>query len=180
MKIQREILATTLAGLWLYAVPAVSTSLKVDTTVGKLYGMINGSTPDVAQFLGVPFAEPPVGSLRFQPPQRKRPGPGEIDATKTSPNCPQFPLTFVTAPSVYTIDSPYLQPYGPWSEDCLTLNVWTPLQPQRSSNVSDSDGLPVLVWIFGGGFYEGGLQTNGMDPSQWIQRTGSHVVVAIK
>lgn len=180
MKIQREILATTLASLWLYAVPAVCTSLKVDTTVGKLYGMINGSIPDVAQFLGVPFAEAPVGSLRFQPPQRKRPVPSVIDATKTSPNCPQHPLTTVTAPSVYTIDSPYLQPYGPWSEDCLTLNVWTPLRPQRSRNVSDSEGLPVLVWIFGGGFYEGGLRTNGMDPSQWIQRTGTHIVVAIK
>ena len=151
---------------------AAKASLTVNTTVGRLYGMINGSTPDVAQFLGVPFAAPPVNELRFAPPQTK-PAEAIIDATKIGPSCPQYPLTTTTDPSVYTFDSPWLQPYGDTSEDCLTLNVWTPLHAV--------DGpLPVLIWMFGGGFYEGGLLTNGFDPSNWIQRTQSHIVVAIK
>lgn len=149
-------------------------SLIVNTTAGQVYGMINGSTPDVVQFLGIPFAAPPVGDLRFAPPRPKQRESNIIDATKTSPNCPQYPLTTVTAPSIYTFDSPWLQPYGPWSEDCLTLNIWLP----RTANAKEK--LPVLIWMFGGGFYEGGLLTNGMNPSTWIQRTQSHIVVALK
>ncbi|RAK78856.1 chlorogenic acid esterase precursor [Aspergillus fijiensis CBS 313.89] len=152
---------------------ATALSLKVNTTIGQVYGMINGSTPGVAQFLGVPFAEPPLGDLRFAPPQPKAHANRTIDATKISPNCPQYPLTTVTDPSVYTIDSPWLQPYGPWSEDCLTLNIWAPLHPRTPGP------LPVLIWLFGGGFYEGGLLTNGFNPSPWIQRTQEHIVVAV-
>ncbi|RAH50659.1 alpha/beta-hydrolase [Aspergillus brunneoviolaceus CBS 621.78] len=153
---------------------AAALSLKVNTTIGQVYGMINGSTPGVAQFLGVPFAEPPLGDLRFAPPQPKAHANRTIDATKISPNCPQYPLTTVTDPSVYTIDSPWLQPYGPWSEDCLTLNIWAPLHPRTPGP------LPVLIWLFGGGFYEGGLLTNGFNPSPWIQRTQEHIVIAVK
>ncbi|PYH72311.1 chlorogenic acid esterase precursor [Aspergillus vadensis CBS 113365] len=162
------------AAAQLSAVAAAASRLTVDTTVGRLYGMVNGSAPDVAQFLGVPFAAPPVNELRFAPPQTK-PAEGIIDATKIGPSCPQYPLTTKTDPSVYTFDSPWLQPYGPTSEDCLTLNVWSPL---HAVNETD-EPLPVLIWMFGGGFYEGGLLTNGFNPSNWIQRTQSHIVVAI-
>lgn len=163
------------AAAQLSAVTAAASRLTVDTTVGRLYGMINGSAPDVAQFLGVPFAAPPVNELRFAPPQTK-PAEAIIDATKIGPSCRQYPLITKTDPSVYTFDSPWLQPYGPTSEDCLTLNVWSPL---HAVNETD-EPLPVLIWMFGGGFYEGGLLTNGFDPSNWIQRTQSHIVVAIK
>ncbi|KAL4897496.1 Alpha/Beta hydrolase protein [Aspergillus ambiguus] len=146
--------------------------LHVETTIGNVYGMINGSAPDVAQFLGIPFAEPPVGELRFRPPQRKRRGL-HIDATRIGPSCPQYKLTKQNEPSVYTYDAPWLQPYGPTSEDCLTLNVWTP----RSAKSDDK--LPVLFWVFGGGFYEGGLLTKAFEPSNWIQKSQSHIVVAI-
>ncbi|KAJ5634923.1 para-nitrobenzyl esterase [Penicillium herquei] len=144
---------------------------QVETTVGLLHGVINSSTPHVAQYLGIPFAEPPLGDLRFKPPQRKSRGKA-IFANQTGPSCPQYLLNKQNAPSVYTYDAPWLQPYGAIDEDCLTLNVWTPLKKSK-------EPLPVLIWVFGGGFYEGGLLTNGFDPSNWIQRTESHIVVAL-
>ncbi|OJJ46014.1 hypothetical protein ASPZODRAFT_67164 [Penicilliopsis zonata CBS 506.65] len=149
--------------------------LTVDTTIGSLYGLVNGSTPSVAQFLGIPFAQPPLGDLRFAPPQPATVNRTAVyDATRQSPNCPQYPLTVTTDPSVYTIDSPWLQPYGPWSEDCLTLDVYAPLNANR-----EDDALPVLIWLFGGGFYEGGLITNGFDGAPWVERTQEHIVVAV-
>lgn len=147
-------------------------TLQVETTIGRVHGMINASTPNVAQYLGIPFAEPPVGELRFKPPQQKSRGK-TLFANQTGPSCPQYLLNKQNAPSVYTYDAPWLQPYGAIDEDCLTLNVWTPLKKSK-------EPLPVLIWVFGGGFYEGGLLTNGFDPSNWIQRTESHIVIALK
>ena len=155
-------LRTSLLSLLLPAVLAQ----KVAISNGEIQG---GACPSSAAnfYHSIPFAQPPVGDLRFAAPQPYvQRYNGTLNGTRSAPTCIQF-------------NEQFGEP-EPWSEDCLTLNVWTPLQPQRSSNVSDSEGLPVLVWIFGGGFYEGGLLTNGMDPSQWIQRTGSHIVVAIK
>ncbi|KAJ5728538.1 chlorogenic acid esterase precursor [Penicillium malachiteum] len=145
--------------------------LQLETTIGSVYGIINSSTPHVAQYLGIPFAEPSLGDVRFKPPQQKSRGQA-IFANKTGPSCPQHLLNKQNAPSVYTYDAPCLQPYGAIDEDCLTLNVWTPLKKSK-------EPLPVLIWVFGGGFYEGGLLTNGFDSSNWIQRTESHTVVAL-
>ena len=141
--------------------------------------MINGSNPNVAQFMGIPFAEPPLRSLRFLPPQPKLRENKSIDATFTRPNCPQYPINWKDSPNVYTSNAMWLQPQGPTSEDCLTLNVYTPYKTLTAGNITIGD-LPVLVWIFGGGFYSGGLETLAFDPSNWIQRTKEHIVVMIK
>jgi len=151
------------------------TDLHINTTSGPVYGLINGSHPDVAQFLGIPFAAAPVGDLRFAAPTSYE-GSGTIDATRQGPLCPQYLLTKANSPSVYTYDTPWLQPEGPVDEDCLTLDIRVPYQPKNSS----AEPLPVLIWIFGGGFYEGGTRTLGMDGSPWLQRTKSHIIVAIK
>ncbi|XP_055838522.1 juvenile hormone esterase-like [Episyrphus balteatus] len=86
-------------------------------------------------FMGVPFAEPPVGDLRFSNPKPMKPWKGVLDATKAKPDC---------------IQKNYLppQPFVSGQEDCLYLNIYRPIN-------KDKKPLPVMVYIFGGGFFAG-------------------------
>lgn len=111
-------------------------------------GLVQGTAKDgVTVYLGIPFAAPPVGDLRWQAPH---PGPiwkGVREADKFAPGCAQIPIVNRALG---------LDPI-PVSEDCLYLNIWTPAK-------SASDRLPVMVWIYGGGFIGGGTaigQYNG-------------------
>lgn len=142
---------------------------EVDTPVGKIFGLIDDITPHVAQYLGIPFAEPPVGPLRWLPARPKAPVPA-IDATAFGPACAQY---VTSLPQVYNTDVPGFLVDGPTSEDCLTLNIWAPngwrLRP-----------LPVLVWLYGGSFQTGGGNTPYQIPSRWVERSQNHIVVGIK
>lgn len=101
----------------------------VSTDRGPLAGkVVDGG---VRAFLGVPFAAPPVGALRWRPPAEPPSWKAPRDATAVGPACPQL-----TAPG-----------YARTDEDCLTLNVWTP--------PGGAAAKPVIVWIPGGGFVEG-------------------------
>ena len=144
--------------------------LCVGTTIGLVTGFINATTPNVVQFLGIPFAEPPVGSLRWEAPVVKIPVDGNIDASHFSPSCPQ--LTVLASSN--TIAQFFIS--GPMSEDCLTLNIWAP----ADGSGPNATKLPVIVWIYGGGFISGGGQIEYLIPAQWIQRDQSHIVVGIK
>jgi carboxylesterase type B len=97
-------------------------------------GDLAGDGSEIHVFRGVPYAAPPVGPLRWRPPKPVEPWTGLRDATKFGPDCMQKPLADSRAPAV--------------SEDCLTLNVWAPAQ-------TPPGGLPVMVWVYGGGFVEG-------------------------
>ena len=96
-------------------------------------------------FRGVPYAQPPVGSLRFARPQEHEPWEGPRDCTQFSPRCPQCDLT---AMDFYSKEF-YDEMVPPEDEDCLYLNVWTPADAQPGSK------LPVLFWIHGGAFMHG-------------------------
>ena len=114
----------TLAAALAAQEPCVSTSIVVCTESGPVGGMIVG---DVQTFLGIPFAKPPVGELRFRPPQRADPWQGVRSAEQVGSVCPQIQSGSVVG-----------------SEDCLTLNIWTAADPME-------DPLPVMVWLTGGG-----------------------------
>jgi para-nitrobenzyl esterase len=101
-------------------------------------GMLAGVAADgVVAFKGIPFAAPPVGDLRWRPPQPVHPWTGVRRAETYGHDCMQEPFPSDAAPLG-----------TPPDEDCLVLNVW---RPDRSA-----DHLPVMVWIYGGGFVNGG------------------------
>ena len=107
--------------------------LVTKTPAGALEGLWADGAAGVAVFRGVAFATPPVGDLRWRPPAPLEPWDGTKMATEFGPACWQDPR--------------YLRDGSSRSEDCLTLNVWTPAQA--------GDDLPVMVWFHGGGLIAG-------------------------
>jgi carboxylesterase type B len=154
-------------------VVAGDNGLVVETTSGTLHGFINASTPLVRQFLGVPYAEPPLGSLRFAPPVSKA-NAGVINATKFGDSCMQ---QFSNSSTIYTNQVSQFLINGGQSEDCLYLHIWAPAlkteHPQETA-------LPVFLYIPGGGYTSGGANSIAKIPDNWIQRTQSHIVVVMK
>jgi para-nitrobenzyl esterase len=122
-------------------------------TVSTDKGDVRGLRADgVDKFLGIPFAAPPVGALRWQPPAPAARWPGVRTATAYGPRCPQLPST---------------NGAGSVNEDCLYLNVFRPPRASRR---------PVLFWIHGGGLNNGsGDQHDGA----LLARTNGIVVVSI-
>lgn len=140
----KAMIGNVLIGRALIAI-AASTSLlsvqalaqQVQTSSGTLHGVDMGN--GVAVFMGIPYAAPPVGENRWQAPQPVEPWNGTRDAGNFAPDCAQAPFPPDAAP-IRTKPS----------EDCLYLNVWKPAKAGTAAK------LPVMVWVHGGGFVNGG------------------------
>ncbi|MCB1694184.1 MAG: carboxylesterase/lipase family protein, partial [Pseudomonadales bacterium] len=132
---------------------AIATSVTpvVQTTEGPVRGLLD---EDVHTFLGIPYATPPLGKLRFQAPALPVPRKGIFDAIRLGHSAMQL-SSGGSAVSYPGLIGPALsQVYGSvedimrQGEDCLVLNVWTPDPNGRKK-------LPVMVWFHGGGFNYG-------------------------
>ncbi|HEU0104447.1 MAG TPA: carboxylesterase/lipase family protein [Mycobacteriales bacterium] len=135
--------------------PAASAAPSFGMTVQTDKGAVQGRVlAGYRTFEGIPYAAPPVGRLRFQPPQPAPRIRGTLDATEPRSQCAQLVRT--GNPETF-------------SEDCLYLNVTTPARPGRT-------GLPVMVWVHGGSFVYG---TGANYDAAKLAQQGDVVVVTI-
>ncbi len=111
----------------------------IETKAGKIQGY---TEEGLEIFKGIPYAEPPIGKLRFAPPVRKQKWKGVLNTMEYGPCAFQG----------HSELEQYLGKLEPESEDCLSLNIWTP--------ATDGGNRPVMFWIHGGAFMMGG----GIDP----------------
>jgi para-nitrobenzyl esterase len=151
----------TLCASWpgVAAGPDQTTEMKLSPVVETKEGPVQGFIANgVTAFLGIPYAEPPVGNLRWQPPKDRAPWTNVRKATEFAPIC-----ALITTLGVFS-GAPNN------NEDCLYLNVFTP-------DLDPSARLPVIVWIHGGGNVDG--ETPGYDGSK-LALQGKTVVVTME
>lgn len=130
-----------------------SAALAEPVTVRTAHGSLTGdAAAGVASFKGIPFAAPPVGALRWMPPQSVAAWDGARDATKFGAVCPQ-PVRGTAGGGVSAA--------MPQSEDCLTLNVYAPATAKAA---------PVMVWLHGGGHHIGASSIPYYDGTAFAQR----------
>ena len=129
-----------LLSVLILAVPydCIVANVVVQTSSGKLRGLnkiIDGE--ELFKFVGIPYARPPTGALRWRKPEKVEPWDGAKDATTYGPSCMQ---------SFNVVDVRHLLPNKEISEDCLTLQVHVPRVLQSGPTRS------VMFWIYGGAF----------------------------
>lgn len=125
----------------------------VTIQTGKVRGVTMFSTKnrEFYAFRGIPYAEAPVGHLRFKDPVPKAPWTGEFDATKDSDRCAGIDRGIITMSG---------------TEDCLKINVYTP----KFSSSGPSATLPVYVFIYGGGFTGGTASSQMYGPKRLMNK----------
>ena len=135
--------------------PPGNVGATVDTTSGPVIGHPANNRTAVSEYLGIPYAKPPVGNLRFAAPQAFN-STVPFNASSYSPDCLavpskpiQFPYAYPAEPRIVALFTE--QENSPQSEDCLTLNVWT----KGKAKVAKA----ILVWIYGGRFDIGDTNT---------------------
>ena len=138
-----------LLAAWWYVLAAAAAGPVVDAPAGKVGGSI---VDGVQVFKGIPYAQPPVGSLRFQPPLPAAKWKGTRDATKFGAVCIQ---------PKGKPDSIYFWNLPPTSEDCLSLNIWAPAHANQA---------PVFFWIHGGALWGGSGADTLYDGTKYAQK----------
>jgi para-nitrobenzyl esterase len=134
-------------------------------SLGTIQGEINPLVSNVRQFIGIPFAQPPIGALRFKPPValNNSSSNNTYNATAAA-HQGGFPL--FTCMQISFTDSSVI--FG--QEDCLYLDIFLPL------NITNGSLLPVVIYIYGGGFQT----SDAHDPSQIISLYQNVIYVAIR
>lgn len=133
-------------------------TVEVTLHCGRVVGARHGN---VVQFAGVPYAEPPTGARRFQPPAPVRPWSGAVDCTGVAPIAPQLPSRLVGVMGDFSRCQ---------DEDCLRLTITKP--------AADTGRRPVIVWLHGGGFSSG---AGGLDwyDGRRLAAEGDVVIVGV-
>src|ERR1700735_5561088 len=142
---------------WVFVAAAQLVSTTVAQQVRTESGTVSGMhTNGLNVYRGVPFAAPPVGDLRWRPPVHVAPWTGTRKADAFAPACMQDGVSMPgeTPPVV--------------SEDCLYLNIWTPAKSMQAH-------LPVIVWIYGGGYINGSASM----PLYWGDRLAHKSVLVV-
>ncbi|KAK3068226.1 hypothetical protein LTS18_000753, partial [Coniosporium uncinatum] len=123
-----------------------SVGQQIETTVGTVIGQASKWKPEVSEYIGIPFAQPPVGDLRWAAPKSMEKASTPIDATVYGDSCAESAsrLSAGNSSAPQNIGAAENQ----MSEDCLYLNLWT--KPQAGEKKK-----AVLIWIYGGGFVVG-------------------------
>ncbi|KAI3325437.1 carboxylesterase [Xylariaceae sp. AK1471] len=156
--------------------------LTVETSTGRYTGLQDPKYSGVREFRNIPYAEPPVGKLRWRPPVALQPSRQHHYSYRFPPPCPQYLSSSLSLWNSNITDfsiSPGDQSYHAGemaqtsAEDCLSLAVWTPI------NVTSGDKLPVGLFVPGGSFKGGGLGAPYHNPAGWINRTQQHIMVTI-
>jgi carboxylesterase type B len=172
----------------------------VKVRTGTFVGNLNDTYPDVRQFKYIPYAkvgsrlaidsqplaqkltttQPPVGPLRWMPPQRLDDSSEVIYSTTFGPSCSQY-VTAVPSAWALNITGNLIVNYGESllagqvaqnsAEDCLTLAIWTP------ANVTANSKLPVIHFLTGGGDVTGGVNIPTQLPANWVHNSQAHIVV---
>ncbi|XP_049274220.1 acetylcholinesterase [Rhipicephalus sanguineus] len=153
--------ATPVAAI-LLVLTAASHGFHTDVTRNTSLGLVKGNRlvvlgRPVEEYLGIPYAKPPIGGLRFTPPRPAEPWQGTLDARSRKTACPQ----------VFTM--PHAFGNIEHTEDCLHLNVWSPQNRTQ-------EAAPVLAWIHGGGFMQGSSGQSLYNGAVLAARTGLVIV----
>ncbi|KAL7937650.1 Alpha/Beta hydrolase protein [Trichoderma chlorosporum] len=169
----RQVVAWTALGFGLLPI-SVAAQGNVNVTIDS--GTIIGASVDGLEiFHGIPYADPPVGDLRLQAPQKLSTHLGEFDATRVAKLCyqgPTFDPECFSSPGAAGVEleavrasfgSLEFEPEDRQSEDCLTITI------HRPAGTKAGDDLPVLFYIFGGGFLIGGTSADVNDPATFVQ-----------
>jgi para-nitrobenzyl esterase len=152
-------MTATMAGTPVAPSPASWIEARVRVTGGLIEGTVEGPTRDLRVFRGVPYAAPPVGDLRWRPPEPVAPWAGTRAARAFGLPCPQSFTELMTDPIASS------------GEDCLTLNVW-------SGARRADERRPVMVWVHGGAYVQGAASQRHYD-GEALARTMGVVLVSM-